>query len=663
MSSSREVKLLLAMMNREEIERKIKALEAEHKSLNAELYSTRVVYPVKGSRTANEGKRHHHENSSKGANASQPRLKRRHNHTGDIHPTKIRLSTNKNADSKHPMKQICVFPNNSARQESPISPYSNQTESKKRSLSRESKGKTRSPTNSTSPERKPYKIPKIDFQSQRGRQMFRSPTKEKKRSGSRKYRSPSSSASPPRYYTGKSCEGDVQQRKRNRSPSSSRPSSGKHTRFSSLVIEQSPIHREKLKPDHAIPQKKMKETSSPANPAKLKSIIKPKNKELDERKTNKIQSGEADLDQFGDGLANISLTQEQPGNSRSSAQEQSGNCARTTPYARKQDNLKPELKNNNESVTELSKPGLKNDNEPVTDLLQKQQPKPETSKIENDSSAPVTEDQEQQNQETKIAILGIVSDDSDPEQDIDFTNHSLFGSVTFPELDQQSSQEFNDLFANLNAYQETISIPPQVAANDSAVPAQIDAQQEEFAEIHQEAQPGFLLQPSQENLSGAVPTEPSASESISQLNSDPQARVITPQDVALPVQFSTNSSNEQEAATKTAHGTDPIPVQLTSPSGKEPSPSSVPTSVSSKTVAGKRPYRKSDKSNECTTRWTIPQFVTQEFIPFRNEFETFKNICKSRHNRIIELINEKSANANRQFGTLISQMNSLNLNQ
>ena len=95
MSSSREVKLLLAMMNREEIERKIKALEAEHKSLNAELYSTRVVYPVKGSRTADEGKRHHHENSSKGANASQPWLKR--------------------------------------------------------PLSRESKGKTRSPTNSASP--------------------------------------------------------------------------------------------------------------------------------------------------------------------------------------------------------------------------------------------------------------------------------------------------------------------------------------------------------------------------------------------------------------------------------------------------------------------------------------------------------------------------------
>ena len=172
-----------------------------------------------------------------------------------------------------------------------------------------------------------------------------------------------------------------------------------------------------------------------------------------------------------------------------------------------------------------------------------------------------------------------------------------------------------------------------------------------------------MLQSLQENISGAVPTDPSVSVPISQLNSDPQAHVIIPREVALPAQFSTNSSNEQEAATKTAHGTDPIPVQLTSPSRKEPSPSSVPTPVSLKTVAGKRPYRKSDKSSKCTTRWTIPQFVSQEFIPFRNEFETFKNICKSRHNRIIELINEKSANANRQFGILISQMNSLNLNQ
>ena len=305
MSSSREVKLLLAMMNREEIERKIKALEAEHKSLNAELYSTRVVYPVKGSKTTDEGKRHHHEKSSKGANATQSW----YHHE----------NSSKGANATQPWL--------------------------KRSLSRESR---EIETNSTSPKRKPYKIPKIGFQSQRGRQMFRSPTKEKKRSGSRKYRSPSSSASPPRYDTGKSCEGDTQQRKRNRSPSPNRPI--KHTRFSSLVIEQSPIHREKVKPDHAIPQKKMKEIPSPANPAKLKSIIKPKNKELDERKTNKIQSGEAVLDQSGDGLANISLTQEQSGNSRSTAQGQSGNCARTTPYAQKQDNLKPELRNNNEPV-------------------------------------------------------------------------------------------------------------------------------------------------------------------------------------------------------------------------------------------------------------------------------------------------------------------------
>ena len=72
--------------------------------------------------------------------------------------------------------------------------------------------------------------------------------------------------------------------------------------------------------------------------------------------------------------------------------------------------------------------------------------------------------------------------------------------------------------------------------------------------------------------------------------------VIIPQEVALPAQFSANSSNEQEAATKTAHGADPIPVQLTSPSGKEPSPSSVPTPVSPKTVAGKRPYRKRTES-------------------------------------------------------------------
>ena len=107
-----------------------------------------------------------------------------------------------------------------------------------------------------------------------------------------------------------------------------------------------------------------------------------------------------------------------------------------------------------------------------------------------------------------------------------------------------------------------------------------------------------MLQSLQENISGAVPTDPSVSTPISQLNSDPQAHVIIPREVALPAQFSTNSSNEQEAATKTAHGTDPIPVQLTSPSRKEPSPSSVPTPVSPKTVAGKHLYR---RRTECTT--------------------------------------------------------------
>ena len=127
-------------------------------------------------------------------------------------------------------------------------------------------------------------------------------------------------------------------------------------------------------------------------------------------------------------------------------------------------------------------------------------------------------------------------------------------------------------------------------------------------------------------------------------NSNLQARVITLREVASPTQFSSNSLYEQEATTKTAHGTDHGPVQLTSPSGKEPSPSSVPTPVSPKTVAGKRPYR---RRTECTTRWTIPQFVTQELIPFKNEFMAFKKACKSRNDGTNELINEKSTHANR----------------
>ena len=175
-------------------------------------------------------------------------------------------------------------------------------------------------------------------------------------------------------------------------------------------------------------------------------------------------------------------------------------------------------------------------------------------------------------------------------------------------------------------------------------------------------------QSSQENFSGTVPSDPSVLVPISQLNSDLQPHVIIPQEIASPAQFPSNSLNEQEAPTKPARDTAPVPVQLTSPNGEEPSSSSVPTPVSMKqaspkTVAGKRPYRRNDKSNECTTRWTIPQFVTQEFIPFKNEFIAFKNACKSRNDRIIELMNEKSANVNRQFATIISQINNLNLNQ
>jgi len=59
----------------------------------------------------------------------------------------------------------------------------------------------------------------------------------------------------------------------------------------------------------------------------------------------------------------------------------------------------------------------------------------------------------------------------------------------------ESSQQFNDLFANLIACSETISIPPQDAINNPTEPAQI-AVQEEFAESisSQEVQPEFLLQ-------------------------------------------------------------------------------------------------------------------------------------------------------------------------
>ena len=78
-------------------------------------------------------------------------------------------------------------------------------------------------------------------------------------------------------------------------------------------------------------------------------------------------------------------------------------------------------------------------------------------------------------------------------------------------------------------------------------PAQI-AVQEEFAESisSQEVQPEFLLQSSQENFPGTVPTGPSVSESISQLNSDPQTHLIIrmskkqqqkPRTVQTPSQF------------------------------------------------------------------------------------------------------------------------------
>ena len=122
----------------------------------------------------------------------------------------------------------------------------------------------------------------------------------------------------------------------------------------------------------------------------------------------------------------------------------------------------------------------------------------------------------------------------------------------------------------------------------------------------QEVQPEFLLQSSQENFSGTVPSDPpvlvpisrlssqenfsgaaptgpSVSVPISQLNSDPQAHLII------------RMSKKQQQKPRTVQIP---PVQLTSPSRKEPFPSSVPTPVSPKTVAGKHLYR---RRTECTT--------------------------------------------------------------
>ena len=713
MSSPYEVRQLLTMMNREEIQRRIQALEAEKKKLNAELTSTKVVYPVKGTRTANEEKQYHT------TTPSQPRLKRKLVHTDYVHSTKIHLSTNRNADQRyisngnndeivprnerkrradednnHPTKRICVSPNNSARQKSPAS-------SKRRSLSRENRGKMHSPSNSPSPERKAYKT---DFQTSRGRKLSRSPIKQKKRSGSKKYRSPSSSASPPRHYAGKSRGSVVQQKKQNRSPSSGHLSNNKHTRFSSLAIEQSP----KIKPTDAIPQKKMKETSSPPNPAKLKSIIKPKNKGSEERRINKIQfKGKDDVDQKqpGDEPPNISNSQEGPGTLRSPTHKQSDNSARTRPYARKQDSSKPELKNNTsativpknfEPQKQQLKPELKsNEFEPDTIVPkslepEKQQTKPETNEINNESAS-LPEDVEQQNKETEMAIMGIISSDSDSEQDIHFINHSLSESETLPGLNQQSSQEINDLLADLILYQESIENPSQDVTNNPTESAQnqltvpekltesVSLQEEQLTAPEKfagsvslqeeqltapEEQPEFLLQFSQENLLGAIQPDPSVLAPISQLNPDLQRDVNIPQEIALPAQFTSNSLHKQEMSIKAVRDTTPVPVQFTSPSEKEPSSSSAPTSVymkqaSPKSIERKRPYRR----NECTTRWTIPQFVSQEFLPFKAEFTAFKNACKSRNDRIIELINQKSENANRQFATIISEMNMLNLNR
>ena len=84
---------------------------------------------------------------------------------------------------------------------------------------------------------------------------------------------------------------------------------------------------------------------------------------------------------------------------------------------------------------------------------------------------------------------------------------------------------------------------------------------------------------------------------------------------------------------------------------KEDSATQIPT---------KRPYKKRKiNSDEPKTpkekNWTVSQFITPEFIPFRD-------ICETRYNNLLELFKEQTERINYQYLTLITKLETLDLN-
>ena len=76
-------------------------------------------------------------------------------------------------------------------------------------------------------------------------------------------------------------------------------------------------------------------------------------------------------------------------------------------------------------------------------------------------------------------------------------------------------------------------------------------------------------------------------------------------------------------------------------------------------IPTKRTYKKRKTNDEPKTlkekNWTVSQFITREFIPFRD-------ICEIRYNNLLELFKEQSERTNYQYISLIAKLETLDLN-
>ena len=554
------------------------------------------------------------------------------------------------------------------------------------SQKRRSRSKSRHPAPSPSgrtstPKRRSHSRshPPVPYQKRRSRSKSRHPAPSPSRRTSTPKRRSRSRSHPP-----------VPSQKR-RSRSKSRhpappPSEGKpirkeknqsriHINFSSLVREQIPSTDTSIQPKHTIAKKRIRSPSQDQHSPKNNERIKQKKSGSDHPPSlvrEQLPSTDTSIH------PNRTIAKKRissPSQDRHTSKNEKRINRKKNPPTQDQTTNKS---NNHVPTKPCSSGSVEQNaetNEPVNSTEALPVPKVQTDNTVEEfntlNQLPDPTVQEQQNQEIQTALFGIIpisdDDEDEPRQiskpktptrpvfnstaqstdnHIDFRAESLKPKNNVKELLDQNAETSEPLISS--ELTNVLQFDDQTSLKNLFSNFSIEGITQETSEGYIES----ILLGSHEGSSQPIP--------ISQTSATEIALLGSHEGSSLPIPIS------QTSATETQVLPNQFPSILSKTDSIQPGSSTVKEVINvnkedcSTQIPTKRPYKKrKTNSDEPKTlkekNWTINQFITREFIPFRD-------ICETRYNNLLELFKEQTERTNYQYISLIAKLDTLDLN-